>query len=463
MIIALSLPGINQGDFRTDSHVYVAATLEMLRSGDFIHPMQGNVPYHNKPPLGFWLAAPFIAALGPTLLAVRLAMTLIAALCALAVTGLARELVPARIALTTGLVFALTHEVFRYTHAFSLDLPLVLMMVLSAWCVVRAARPRGQRARSGWWVVLGGAPMGLALLIKPLLALVLLAPLGVWLVMARRAKLLAWLPALVAVAAAVALPWHIAMWRAYPAESLTPFIDTYLLSQAVDRLSGDSAHVSEPWWYYLSELGRTYLPWVVLLVGGLAWLVIRRRSITGRRAADALGLLWGGFWLLMMTGSAGKSMRYLVPIYPALSLLVAGVLVRTPPRGRLTPIVLPWVVAAGAVAVAIVNPKIHAPPPPSRAELIAYIETNNAPGRPVWIAPDQLRTAAHLSITMGEHPLVAVSETTPTGGTPEIGDLMLYRVKGVYAPREGDAVLGEYGVWLVTRIGRDWDGAYTKR
>lgn len=465
VVVFLSLPGIGQGDFRTDSHVYVAVVLEMMRSGDWIHPMQGNVPYHNKPPLGFWMVAPLIAAFGPTLIAVRVAMILIAALCASAVTGMCRDLVSSRVALTAGLVFALTHEVFRYTHAFSLDLPLMLFMVLSAWSIVHAAGIRQGKARSGWWIVLGGAPMGLALMVKPMLGLLILLPMVVWLVLVHRGKLLPWVGGLVVVALMIAAPWHLEMMRAYPAESVTPFIDNYLLAQSVDRLSAGSTHVTEPVWYYPVELVQSYLPWVVFLVGGLVWMGVKRRSITGRWQGDLLTILWAGVWIGVMSLSAGKSMRYIVPVYPALALLVAGVLVHMPPRGRFTPILLPWIIGLIGLVGFFSNIEFHSPAPSSRADLFAFLDsysdgtTEDWPT--IWIAPDQVRTAAHFSIERGIHPFVAMSSETPTGGEPSVGELMLYRTPSHYAVREGDTVLGEFGVWVVTRLERNWDGVYS--
>jgi len=460
VVVFLSLPGIGQGDFRTDSHVYVAVVVGMLDSGDWVHPMLGNVPYHNKPPMGMWMVMPFVAAMGPTLIAVRVAMILIAALCASAVTGLSRELVSARVAMTAGLVFGLTHEFFRYTHAFSLDLALTLFLVLSAWSVVHGAGIRRGEARSGWWIVLGGVPMGLALMTKPMIGLLLVPVLIVWLVVVGRARMLGWMVGFLVVALMVALPWHVEMMRAYPGGSLTAFVDTYVYAQSIDRLSSASTHVTEPWWYYGAEIGRSYVPWVVFLVGGLVWMGIRRRSVTGRWEGDALALLWVGIWIGVLSISGGKSMRYVVPAYPALALFVAGVLVHMPPRGRMTVVVLPWVVGVVGIIVAVLPVRIHSPKPESRAALFSFLDGYGEDGEwPVlWIAPDQVRTGAHFLIERGVYPSVVLSDVTPTGGVPGVGDLMLYRQPSVWAVREGDAVLGEFGVWVVTRVDRVWDG-----
>lgn len=462
VMILLALPAIGQGDFHTDSHVYVAVVLGMLRSGDFIHPMLGNVPYHNKPPLGFWIVLPFITWLGPTLVAVRLAMMVVGAACAAAVGGMARELVPARVALSAALVFALTHEIFRYTHAFSLDLPLTLLIVLSVWCVLHASGVRRGRARSPWWVVLGGVPMGMALMVKPLLGLIVLIPIAIWLVLVHRARLLPWLGGLVAVAAVIAAPWHLEMIRAYPSGSSSPFLDTYLFSQSLARLTSNTMHVTEPWWYYFEEMAESYQPWALFLLGGLVWVVIKRRPVTRRWAADSLALLWGGVWIGLMSLSAGKSMRYIVPVYPALSLFVGGVLVYMPPRDRRTALFVPAMVALVVVTLIVVNPTIHDPPPASRAQMLAAVDAH-AGDRPVWISPDQIRWGAYLAIERGAYPLVAQGPTSPTGAVPQIGDVMLYRSDGLYAPRAGDERVGQFDRWVVTVLGRAWDGAYTQR
>lgn len=481
-VLFVGMAGITQGRFHTDSHVYLAVVMRMVESGDWVHLRQANLPYHNKPPLGFWVAAPFVWAFGPEVWAVRVPMVLVGAACASAVYLVFKEVVRARVALAGSLVFALTHEVFRFTHVFSLDLVMLLFMLLSAWCVVRAAGVRGvrpARSRSLRLMALGGVPMGLALLAKPFVPLLLAAVLGGWLCTVGRARLAWGLAPLVAVAVLVAAPWHIEMTRAFPPGSVSPFWETYLFSQAIDRVGGggDVAHVTEPVWYYGAELVRSYLPWLVPLAGGLAFSAIRRRPVTGRWAGDRLAWWWGAVWIGVMTLSAGKSMRYMVPVYPALALIAGAALVRLAPRWRRTPLMIPWLVLMVSAIVMASGVRLHDKAMPDRAGLYEFLDgyggKSTAEWPVLWAAPDLLWGGAHVCVERGVYPKVAVSPKTPAGGVPAVGDLMLYRARessaagdaamapgdGVYAPRPGDTVLGRFGEgegWVLVRIESAW-------
>ncbi|MEZ6243089.1 MAG: glycosyltransferase family 39 protein [Phycisphaerales bacterium] len=481
VVLLITLAGIDQGDFRTDSHVYAAVTLKMVESGDWLHPMLGDAPYHRKPPMAFWMVAPFIKAFGAHLWSVRLAMGIYAGLTASAVFLMLKEVVRLRVAMAAALVFALTHEVFRYTHAYSLDLPLALLVVLTAWGVVHAAGVRRGKPRSPWWVVLAGVPMGASLMVKPGAALLLVPVLAVWLVSVRRWRLTPWLGALLVFSVLIALPWHLLMIRDYPAGSPMPFLDTYFGAETIQRFQGGDIVVRSPVWYYPQQFGETYWPWLIGLVGALVWMAWRRRPVTGSWAGDGLGLAWGGIWLGVLSLLAGKSMRYVVPAYPGLSLLVAGFIVRVLPRGkrrlgRLIPFTIAPVLALLVALVIVSGVRLHPPPPEYRAELFAYLDQyggdSTAGWPPLWIAPDQHRTAAHIYLERGVYPRLARSPNSPLGGEPSVGDLMLYRMhdpaipleqRGWYAPRPGDAVLAHFGLWTVTRIDSPWTGRYTTR
>ncbi len=481
VVVLITIAGIKQGDFRTDSHVYAAVTQGMVESGDWLHPMLGDAPYHRKPPMAFWMVAPFVAAFGPELWAVRLAMGAYAGLTATGVFLMLRGIVRLRVAMAAALIFALTHEVFRYTHAYSLDLPLALFVLLCAWGVTHATGARRGRARSPWWIVLAGVPMGAALMVKPGAALLLVPLLAAWLWAAGRARLIPWLVALVVVGVALAVPWHLEMIRAYPAQSPQPFLDTYFGAETIQRFQGGDIVVPEPFWYYAQQLGETYWPWLLTLTGALVYIVWRRRPVTGAWAGDALGLLWGLAWIVILSTLAGKSMRYVVPAYPALSLLGAGFLVRVMPRGRrrLGRLIPVWIAPALAVLVVlfeISGVRIHSPPPGYRADMLEYFDdyaggsTDDWPA--LWVSPDQLRTAAHIYLERGVYPGLARSEEAPLGGEPQPGDLMLYRMqdpaypehlRGGYCIRPGDTLLGHFGLWTVTRLESPWTGRYSRR
>lgn len=495
IVLGLSLPEYNQGDLRTDSHIYTAATLRMLASGDFIEPMLGNNPYHNKPPLAFWLQAPALKLANaelfpPPMWATRVHVLMVVMLTCLCTFLVMKELVSRRVALGAALVLALTHEVFRYTRAVSLDMVVLLMLTAALWPMVRATGVRRGEPRSAWLCAWSGVPIGLALLTKPILGLLFFPIAIAWALVIGQRRLIGPLVAGVLVALMVATPWHLAMHLRYPETFVRGFFGTQSLDRALGETGGGGAA-----WQPLWMLCRSYLPWIVPLILALRVLMQRTYALTGDRRADWLAILTAGTWLLVLSVFSDKRMRYLAPVYPSLALLVSGWLVRWTPRltvaqvraqgvawklrraGRFVPYVLPPAVLVGGVVLAITDVHVHAPPPAERAALLAYLDTYRRdvlqePGAPVgtqawpalWHAPDARRPCAHLYIQRGVYPWVAQSPETPWGGQPKAGDLMFFcklgRADARFAPRAEDDVLGEFDAMSLVRLGSNWTGQY---
>ncbi|MCA9293506.1 MAG: glycosyltransferase family 39 protein [Phycisphaerales bacterium] len=495
IVLGLSLPGYNQGDLRTDSHIYTAVTLRMLQSGDFIEPMLGNNPYHNKPPLAFWLQAPALKLANPQLFpppmwATRVHVLVVVMLTCLFTFFVMKELVSRRMALGAALVVALTHEVFRYTRAVSLDMVVLLMLTAALWPLVRAAGVRRGEPRNPWIAVWSGVPIGLALLTKPILGLLFFPIAIAWALVIRQRRLVLPLLAGVLVAIAVAAPWHIAMHLRYP----DTFIRGIFGTQSLDRAMGETGEGGAAW-QPLWMLCRSYVPWIVPLVLALGVLIIRRRSVTGDKRADWLALLNAGTWLIALSVFSDKRMRYLAPVYPSLALLVSAWIVRWTPRlsiadvgaqvagwklaraARLTPYVVPIGVLVVGLGLAIAGVRVHAPPPAGREELLQYLDSyrRDVLGEPgalvgtatwptLWHAPDARRTCAHIYIQRGVYPSAALSPETPWGGQPKAGDLMFFynlaKPSERYRPRAGDVLLGHFDTLSLVRLGSDWTGQF---
>ena len=189
ILLAVTLPHLNQGEFRRDTVVYAAVGRYMWDGGSLIVPHLGPEKlYLHKPPLPLWIHGAFLKIFGANLIAARLPSILAAA----GVIGFnilaVRNLATRREAITSGIVLALTYEFFRRTREISLDLWQLLFIMAAVWLVTAAIR----NARTVP-VVLGGIPIGLALMCKPLVALCILPIFAIWLAIARRAHLIHWL------------------------------------------------------------------------------------------------------------------------------------------------------------------------------------------------------------------------------------------------------------------------------
>lgn len=364
LLLATALPHLDQGDFRTDTARYAAVGLQGWRDLSLfwtphLHP---DNPYLNKPPLVFWIHGLALYALGVSLVVARLPTLLAAAGCVALTSAIARRLAGRSVALIAGCVLALTYEFVRRTREISLDMWQLCFMLA---CVALAVRAAQRRMPAGFW--LAGVPLGLALLCKPLMALLVVPILCLWLDRPqRRAMLARTLP----MALILALPWHLSMWHihgsAFPAQ--------YFAREIVDRTLG---HLNrQPPWYYLAEMGRSYWPWMLPAALGV-WHYVRRRSPRDRRRLS-LAMIWLAAWGVALTCFPDKRPRYALPFYPALAMVCAMALVRVPWM-RLRRWSRPGPLAATALAgaalgllIALLPLRVQAPPDPHQRAFAAW-------------------------------------------------------------------------------------------
>lgn len=368
LLLAVTLPHLEQGDIGTDSGRYAAVGLQAWRDPAcfwtlHLHP---DVVYFNKPPLALWIHGLVLHLFGVGFTAMRLPSVLAAAGCVGLSVVMARRLLGRTAALAAGMVLALSYEFFRRAHEVSLDLWQLLFMLASLAAVVRAER------RQAWgWVVAAGIPLGLALMCKPFMALLVLPIAGAWLIPAHGRRVLPCLAGMSLTALAVALPWHVAMWMAHG----SAFVQRYVGIEVIGKLQSKSD--PQPFWYYAVEIGRTYWPWMIPLgFGLLAWG--RGQTAAHRRAGLRLAGLWLAIWLLALTLFPDKRPRYELPLYPLAAWIAGYGLIRVPWRAlrRVYQRGLPRVAAValgGAVIVACLPIRFLPPDNPERAAVLEWL------------------------------------------------------------------------------------------
>jgi len=468
VLLCLTLPHLEQGDFRVDTGRYAAVGLQMWRTGDLLTPfLQEGRPYFNKPPLAIWIHGLVLHVSGVGLVAARLPTVLAAGGCVIALMGLVRRFHNGNTAMVAGLVLATTYEFFRRTREISLDVWQLLFMLLALWALVLAVdfddtepsprRNSGATWRWGWgWSVLGGGAIGLALMTKPLMGLLVL-PIGAcWLcTIGRWRMLIPWLVGGLAGAAAVGGPWHLAMWRVHG----EAFTSSYFGAEVIDRVAGE--HQSVPWWQYLWTLARTYWPWLVF-VGAAAW----RWGVGSLRVRTRRGLLlagiWTAVWLVLLSVFPDKRPRYAVVLYPGLAWVSAAALVsgsgavmRRETRRWLVPAVGALVLVV--VVLWVLPIRVQPPPNPAWERVYTLIDERRGeePGTRVVALRLDSNEEGKLYLSGRGWPERLELEGAPDRGDLPVGSLLIERVWDRQPrPLAGEAVVLHEGTLAVyERVG----------
>jgi 4-amino-4-deoxy-L-arabinose transferase-like glycosyltransferase len=308
--------------FEPDESRYAQIPREMLARGDWVVPVLQGEPYLDKPPLLYWLVAGCYRVFGVSGGAARLVPAVALHLCILLLYLMGRRWVGERAAFWGALCLGLAPGFLSVGRLLLLDGLLALWTTLALFAAFESLR--GPRLRWGWWLV-AAAACGLGVLTKGPVAVLLLAPpllLQGWLAhdlcrVSRKALL-----AFVAVTAAVALPWYVALCLRLPG-----FAQHFLWEHNVVRFLAPFDHPRGVW-FYVPVLLFGLLPGSLLLVPLARFLLSGQAGVAARRSPE-LGflLLAGGWCVLFFTLSGCKLPTYILPAFPPLALALGYLIV----------------------------------------------------------------------------------------------------------------------------------------
>jgi len=319
------LPRIGAPPLERAEIYFLDAARGMVESGDWLVPRYQGEPFFDKPILCYWLMAASMKAFGATALAARLVPALAAIGVLFATALLGRLLYDRRTGLAGALVLATTFAFLSFARVAMSD------MLLSLWTTLAVALGvLAYRARPSAWVLPAlGATLGLGFATKGPIAL-LVAGVALALVAWRqRARPLPWGSGRLSLAAAAfvlpGLGWFALVHARLGWEPLAYFF----LRENVQRFAGEAYDVGRPFWFYPPAYLAQGLPWSPLLPLAL-WRLLRARGDSCTLAATRLLAAWVALVLVPLSLSRGKIDYYLLPLYPALSLLLGRFLAGKP-------------------------------------------------------------------------------------------------------------------------------------
>jgi 4-amino-4-deoxy-L-arabinose transferase-like glycosyltransferase len=323
-----SLPLMEWDEARNVMNAY-----EMVHSGDWIAARYGGEldHYNLKPPLFMWMLAALFATAGCSELIARLPSIAFGLATAALVYRFVKQVTGAPFFAAVaglGLVTAASRPsaatfVCFYGHhgltSADVDVALTFFTTLAFVAVYRI----GIEGRPRWYLVFGAA-LGLGFLTKSLVGLLPVGLVPVALAVRRDASshLNRWLPAGVAIALLIAVPWLAVREARYPDDYVRLAFELDVVARITEVVE---AHWGDSWFHLdrtLDQLGKWFYLALFTAFGLAAAPAAERRTPAFRAAAfAALGVV---FYYVAFTTPTSKLLWYFFPAYP-LILIIGGI------------------------------------------------------------------------------------------------------------------------------------------
>ncbi len=296
-----------------DEARYVEIPREMISRGNYITPHLNGYKYFEKPALFYWVQAGMMRTLGSGEVAMRLSLFFIAlSLCA-AIFFVSRKIKGDNFAYLATSIFAFNPFTYVHLHLIILDIPLTLFTTFSYLSFYLAIHAKGIQRRL--LIYIFSASCALGILTKGVVTLALVGPvILLWLTLTKSWQRLLplYLPSSLALFLAIVLPWHV-----LAALKNSDFLYKYFYVEHFLRYTTSIHKRDQGWYFFLPFIIGGFLPWSLICIGKIKNLFTRNDPFI------LFCSLWVVWILLFYSLSSSKLIPYILPLFPALSILTA--------------------------------------------------------------------------------------------------------------------------------------------
>jgi len=332
---------------------YVQTPREMVESGNWLIPTFNGHPRLNKPPLSYWVVAPWYRWFGFDPAWERRTMAAAAVGCLVLVYAVACRLWrDRRAALLAAAILGATFRFQTLGRRLLIDTLLLWWACLFLWCFLR-----WEESRRPLWAAAAGAAVGFGILTKgPVIGLPVSACV-LWLLLAKRLRSIrrSDVVAFSVPAVLIGLSWFACLAWSYGRQ---PVLD-FFLKENVGRYASMEFGPRRPIWYYVPVFVADAFPWSLLFLAALPAVVRYSRPSRGTLGSHHRGtgllVVWVAVIFVFFSLSLNKQEYYIAPLYPAVAVLLGGILVSResgfPRTARLSALLLAVVLSAAAVVI----------------------------------------------------------------------------------------------------------------
>ena len=326
-----------------DEAIYAQVSKEIVRGGDWLTLHWAYQPWFEKPPLFMWITALFYRLFGVSEFWARVPSAL-SGITLIGVTYLiGKYTFGKRVGFLAAVILSTCYHFLSFSRFGTMDVMLTLFTYLALYAYLRL-----NNEKQKWWYLVWSS-CALALMVKG--AGGIIAPAAIILALAFEKRFSAairsshfWQGVLLAFL--IIAPWHILMYVWYGRAFIDEYIGYHVIARSTRTLEG---HASG-YYYYVGKLVDGFFPWC-LLVPFAVISIIRRNNKDQSRSWVLLLLcaLVFGLYTVIPT----RRPWYIVPLYPALAVLIAIFISNLYQKYQSRPIYRRIVTAACAVLIIV--------------------------------------------------------------------------------------------------------------
>ena len=307
--------------FNPDEGRYAEIPREMVANSDWVTPRLNALSYFEKPPLQYWATAAAYEVFGQHEWSVRLWSALSGFLALLLTAWIGTRLYGALAGMLAALVQGGALLYFALARIATLDMGLTATLELALAGLLLLVQRGRSAASTRAGALLLAAGVALAFLSKGLVAILIPGAVALLYMLLSRDWNLPWR----------ARPWWTLLalaglagpWLLLAAHRNPGFAQFFFVHEQFARYLTRVHQRYQPGWYFVPVLLLGFMPWTALLPA------IARRCWAERRDGDGPGLLlviWVLFGFAFFSLSQSKLVPYILPLFPALSLLAGRTL-----------------------------------------------------------------------------------------------------------------------------------------
>jgi len=305
----------------SDEGRYAEIAREMLVTGDWITPRYNGYKYFEKPPLQMWATAAAFQVFGIGDWQARLWTALTGFLTIVLIGFTGARIYSPRAGWLAAVVLASSPMWVISGHFNSLDMGLSSFLVAALCSVLLAQTSHNTLHRRNWmwacWIFMALATLSKGLIGAAIPAMVFIAysvsawDWKIW----TRIRLFSGMVLFLAITA----PWFFLVAQRNP-----EFLEFFFIHEHLQRFTQDAHSRTGPIYYFVPLLLVGILPWILQIPGAIAQAWTERKHELTRFSSGRLLSCWFVVIFAFFSVSQSKLPGYIIPIFPALALLIGN-------------------------------------------------------------------------------------------------------------------------------------------